>query len=393
MNAWKIKYSELFSLSIQQPFYENGICKKITTDPNPDFLLVPTAECQELMKRLDFVFRPVARQAGCIVLANTTTNSSNDTILRFATMAGGKLSFWMVLQNPELINYNNLPVTSDRNKIWYFSNEISDAGAPRNDLHLSIDTAGVDGANDLVRISSQTYHYHHSSVVTPHSAFVKHLLTESLVPAKTIVNQSGQADISFDLSSLPQGKCKLIISGADIDHFYYVGLSAPMSVFGVIEILLSPTLDTNYRMLEAGNVLTTFRPFYTIQFNNRRTLWRYTIVLEKNNPIYVAMQSMSAAERTTFVDHFRIISENDSGITFTQSLFNDTVFEFVSDSVIDLKEKYVSSSTSEGLRLTLKKNEGIFGEAVVRDYLPFPSNGLINGLDDPIIYSDIFLTI
>jgi hypothetical protein len=122
-------------------------------------------------------------------------------------------------------------------------------------------------------------------------------------------------------------------------------------------------------------------------------LWRYTIVLEKNNPIYIAMQAMSPGERTTFVNHFKIVSTNDTNITFTQSSVNDTTFEFVSGNVITLQEKYVSSLDGKGLRLTLKKNEGIAGEAIVRDYLPFPSNVLIDALNDPTIYSDIFLTI
>lgn len=394
MSGLQIKYKELFNLSIQQPFYENGICKKFTSDPVNDFLLIPTAECQKLINRLGFVFRPVSRQAGCIVLADTSTNSSSETVLRYATKEGEKLSFWMILQNPDLLNYNNLPLTNDQNKIWYFSNEISDAGAPRNNLHLTGDAAGADAVNDLVKTSSANFNYHHGSVVAPHSAFVKHLLTEMMLPAKTIVNQAGQSDISFDLSSLPQGKCKLIISGVDVDHFYYMGLSVPSTLFGVVEILLSPSLEPNYKMLETGNVITTFRPFYTIQFNNRKTIWRYTIELERNSPIYTAMQAMTPVERNDFVNHFKVISENDASITFTRSLFNDTIFEFVSDNAIALKEKYNSSSTSEILRLTLKKNEGILGsEAMVRDYLPFPSNGLIDGLNDPTIYSDIFLTI
>lgn len=392
MSGWKIKYSELFSLSIQQSFYENGICKKNTADSQPDFLILSTLECQELMKRLDFVFRPVARQAGCIVLSRTTANSTNDTVLRFPSNADGKLSFWMILQNPDLLTFNNLPARSEPDKIWYFSNEVTDVGVPRNNLHLSTDATGVNSANDLIKTSSPDYHFHHGSVVTPHSAFVKHLTTGSLVPAKTIVNQAGQAYLSFDLSSLPLGKCKLIISGADVDNFYYMG-STSLSVFGVVEIFLSPSLDANYRTVETGNVLTTVRPFYTIQFNNRKTLWRYTIVLEKNNPIYIAMQAMSPGERTSFVNHFKIVSTNDTNITFTQSLVNDTTFEFVSGNVITLQEKYVSSLDGKGLRLTLKKNEGIAGESIVRDYLPFPSNVLIDALNDPTIYSDIFLTI
>ena len=393
MSGLQIKYSELFSLSVEQPFYENGICRKFTTDPEPDLLLVPTSECRELMKRLDTVFRPVARQAGCTVFSHTVTNSAGDTLLRFPIKPSDKLSFWMILQNPDLLNFNNLPVRNDRDKIYYFSNQSGDAAAPRNHLHLSVDAGGVIGTNDIVKKSSADYYFHHTSNVTAGTVVVKHLLTGFEIAPKSIVNQTGGADLYFDLSALPSGKCKLIISGTDKDNFYYLGLTEPSSIFGVIEIVLSPLPIANYRAVEAGDILTTIRPFYSIQFNNRKTLWRYTIVLDKNNPLYLAMQAMSPADRTIFIDHFKIIT-NDTGISFTQSSANDTVFEFVSNSVIALREKYISSTlTGKGLSITLKKNEGIAGEAVIREYLPFPPTGTIDALNDPTIYSDIFITI
>ena len=387
MSGIQLKYKELFSLSIQQPFYENGIYKKSSVEPFNDFLLVPTDECQKLMNKLGLVFKSVALQGGCIVLAGTSSNTSNETVLRYAGKESDKLSFWLILQNPDFLNYNDLPLTNDADKIWYFSNEITDPGAPRNNLHLSIDTAGVDAANDRVKKSSSNYNYHHGSVINPHSAFVKHLLTETMVPARTIINYAGQADISFDLSSLPVGKCKLIINGADVDHFYYIGTSAPSVAFGVIEILLSSSLEPNYRLLETGKVITRFRPLYTIRFNNRKTIWRYTIELGKNSALYLELKAMTTAERDDFIDHFKI-STNDSNINFSQTHFNDTIVEFKSDHVIQVREKYISSSEKKTLQLKLKRND-----TVVRDYLPFPSNGLINGSNAPTIFSDIFITL
>lgn len=296
-------------------------------------------------------------------------------------------------QNPSLLSFSSLPVRIEPGKIFYFSNQLADGAAPRNDLHLSIDPSGVIGANDLVNTSFANYSFHNASIVPAGAAVVRHLLTGAQMTPKSIVSQSGQSDLLFDLSSLPPGKCKLIISGTDKDNFYYMGLSAPLSVFGVVEISLSSVLGANYRVLETGAVLLPARPFYTIRFNNRKTLWRYTIVLEKNNPLYVAMQAMSPADKATFISHLKIIT-NDTGISFTQSLANDTIFEFISNSAIALQEKYISSSSSgKGLCLTLKKNEGIAGEGVVRDFLPFPPAGMIDALNDPTIYSDLFLTI
>ncbi len=184
-----------------------------------------------------------------------------------------------------------------------------------------------------------------------------------------------------------------MINASDKDIFYYMGLSAAPKIFGVIEISLADLLQANYRVLEPGSILISDRPVYKVQFNNRKTLWRYSIVLEKNNALYTALQGMTPVERANFLDHFKIIT-NDSSISFTRASSTDTVFEFLSDNPIPLQEKYFSSSVAnKGLCLTLKKNEGIAGEAIVKDFLPFPSVGLIDALNDPTIYSDVFLTI
>lgn len=393
MSGLKIKYSELFSLSVEQLFYENRICKKYKTDPLTDIRFVPTPECMQLMKRFDFVFRRVMEKGGFVVLANTFTNSTGDTVLRFPVKNDIKLSFWMLLENSALLNFNDLPVITDSAAIYYFSNQLSDAAAPRTSLHISVDSAGVDGNNDLIKRSFSDYRFHHTAMVVAGTAFIRHLLTGAQMEPRTIVNQSGESDLYFDLSSFPSGKCKLVINASDKDLFYHIGVSAASKVFGVIEISLADLLQANYRVLEPGSILTADRPVYKVQFNNRKTLWRYTIVLEKSHPIYIAMLAMTPVERTNFLDHFKIIT-NDSAISFTRASSTDTVFEFVSDNPIPLQEKYLSSSiANKGLCLTLKKNEGMPGEAIVRDFLPFPSGSVIDALNDPTIYSDIFLTI
>jgi hypothetical protein len=393
MSGLQIKYLELFSLSVRPLFYENQVCRKFTTTPLPDLIIEPTPECREIMGRLDMVYRTIAGQGRFIVLSHIRVNSGGDNALRFPVRNGDKLSFRMTVQHPEWFNFNDLPVQQDPSRIYYFSNQLSDGGAPRDNLHISAAATGVSGAHDLVKSSTSNYQFHHTGVVTPGTAAVKHLLTGILVSPKNIVTQSGQSDLYFDLSALPSGKCTLLINAAEKDRFYYTGAAAPGPLFGIIEISLSALLDANYRTVEVDDVLAPARPLYTLQFNNRKTFWRYTIVMEKHNPLYLAMLAMTPAEKNTFLDHFKIVT-NDAAISFTQVSVNDTVFEFLSDNVVALQEKYLSSSVAgKGLRLTLKKNAGIAGDAVVRDYLPFPSTGSIDALNDPTIYSDIFLTI
>jgi len=393
MSGWQIKYKELFSLSIEQLFYTNGLYNGNQSTPIPDLQVVPTPECISFMKRRDFLFRTVPGQAGFIVLSNVRSNSMGDDVLRFPVKNTDKLSFWMILKNTDLLSFDDLPVRNDPGRIYYFNNNLSDAGALRNNLHISVGVSGVNSTTDSIKKSGSDYLFHHNAVVNADTAFVRHIITGLQLAPKTIINQLGESDLYFDLSSIPSGKCKLMINASEKDSFYYLGSLPSQPIFGIIEISLSTLLEANYRVVEPADILSPARPLYKIRFNNRKTLWRYSINLEKNNPLYVSMQTMTPAERTDFISHIKITT-NDNGITFSQVAANDTVFEFVSDAPISLQEKYFSSTlTAKVLCLTLKKNTGIAGEAVVKDYLPFPSTGSVNALSDPLIYSDIFLTL
>ncbi len=400
MNGLQVKYKELLSLSVQQLFYQNGFCKKYSTSPTTDFVLVPTPECTTLMQRVDLVFRNTDQNAGMIVLGRVLgKNGGGDDLLRFPVRTDDKLSFWILLRNPAVFNFDVLPVLSDTSKTFYFSNQVADLVAPRKGLHISSLSAGVDPVSDRIKKSGSDYAYHHSATVAAGDAVVKHTLSGVEVEARAFVNQSGASDLFFDLRSLPLGCCKLFINHIDVEDFYHTGNDVPQGLFGVIEIALSPSISSNYRVVEPDRSLTATRPFYNLTFVNRSTLWRYTLNLEKNSPLYLEMSALPPLQQTEFRNQLNIVT-NDAAITFTQTAVNadGTSFEFVSDNVIALQEKYISSSsvTKDTLSLTLKKyigNADPAKEAPVKTNLQCPATGAINAINDPIIYSDIFLTL
>jgi hypothetical protein len=398
MNGLQVKYTELLSLRVEQPFYINSYCKKYNAIPEPDFILMPTYECIDTMKRLDLICRNTDENAGLTVFSSVHgKNMGGDNLLRFLPLNGDKLSFWMIIKNPALINFNILPVAVDNSKLFYFSNQVTDLGALRNNLHLTIASAGVNEINDTVIRKNAGYTYHHGAIVAPGTAVVKHVLTGIEMKASSIINQIGSADIYFDLSDLPQGNCKLFINLVETDAFYYLGKNVPQQVFGVIEFSLANTLNANYRIVEADRSLLPARPFYTVHFINRPTLWRYIVELHTNSPLYLEMNALSAPDKTDFINRLNILS-NDAAITFSQTAASPdgTSFEFVSNSAVALQEKYISSSsvTKDTLSLTLKKYIGTPAkEAAVKTDLQCPSTGSINAINNPVIYSDIFLTI
>jgi|GEM_PF-351919 len=397
MNDLHIKYAELLTIRIEQPFYANKFCKNYSTTPTPDFVLIPTAECLDTMKRLDYICRNTKENAGLIIFSRVLgKNAAGDDLLRFTPPMGSKLSFWILLQNSSAINFNQLPISIDPEKIFYFSNQVNDAGALRHNLHLTSTAAGVDEIADIVFIRKASYYYRHGAVVTASTAVVKHTLTGIEVEPKTIVSQSASADLYFELLPMPQGHCKLFINHIEEDAFYYMGAGAPQKVFGAIELVLSDLLDANYRVAESDKSLTSVRPAYVLHFINRATLWRYTLELKPNSPLFIEMETLAPADKTDYINRLNILT-NDAAITFSQTSASPdgTNFQFVSNTAVALQEKYFSSSsvTKDTLSLTLKKYIGIPAEAVVRTDLQCPSTGGINAINNPDIYSDILLTI
>ncbi|NTW69480.1 MAG: hypothetical protein HGB23_06460 [Chlorobiaceae bacterium] len=393
MEQFTCKYAELASVSIQQPYYTNGICKKYQVNPVPDFELVPTNDCQTIMKRLDVLFRIDARSGGFIVLARIQVDTGSDAVLRFPPQTGDTLTFWMKLRQPALLNFDELSTATDNSSLYYFTNQQDDTLALRSNLHLSSDSSGVSGADAVTR-SEINYRYHHTSEVSAGEAKVMHILSGREVTADSIVNQSGQSDLLFILNDLPVGKCQLIIAGSIKDEFYNIGQPA-FRPFGVIELSLADTLESNYRIVESDRSLTTSRPAYSILFRNRKTYWRYTIHLQPSSTLYLEMAALSALDKVDFLSKLNITA-NDTTITFTRLSATDTAVVFVSDTDLSLQEQY-SSTTSvkhDPLCLSLKKYIGDMAkEAVVRSDLPYPQTALIDATALPAIYSDIFLTL
>lgn len=393
MDVLRIKYIEVLSLSVEQLFYQNRICPKYKVEPSLDLEIVPTEESLSTMKRFDWLFRKDDTKGGIIILGRTMGKLGANEVLRSSLLKGDKLTFLLVLKRPNLFNFNDLTFLT-KDQIYYFSNKISDGGAPRHNLHLSIDPIGVTGINDIKKKATTLFRYHHGAHVAIGSEKVRHVLTGAEVVAKSLINQSGQADLIYDLSVLPTGLCELIVNNVVTDEFYYLGTNSN-PLFGVVELVLDPSLPANYRILETPNTIIPEKPSFKILINNRPTYWRYTIKLQANSPLYLEIASLSPSDKTDFLNRLNIVS-NDTSILFHKLSASETDFVFVSDNPIVFQEAYFSSSslTNEILSISLKKYIGnITKEAVVKTDLPFPTTSLINTTSLPTIYSDTFITI
>jgi len=391
-----VKYSELVTLQVMQLFYSNQICASYQATPKLDFTILPTAECMAFMKAKNMVFKNTDTTGGFVVMACTSgKNMAGNDLLRNAVTNSDKLSFFILLQNPELVNFDTLPTQLNTSNIYYFSNQVKDLAAARNNLHLTKNAAGVDGNVDQLKKSSANYTFSFAGVITASSAKVKHLLTGAIVTARSVIVQGAQSDITFDLSSLSSGCCQLLVNNIVTDTFYFLGSMANQQVFGVIELSLSASLSANYRIVEPDRSLVPARPNCVVLFKNRQTVWRYTIQLQTNSPLYLEMAKLTPVQKTDFIKQLAI-SSNDTTIKFKLASSADLSLVFVSMSNIALFEKYTSSTsvTKDPLIITLSKYTKTPAKtAVVKTSLPYPSTAIIDSGSLPTIYSDVFITL
>jgi len=385
------RYLTWATLTVRQPFYADGLARKHDLQADLDFDIAPTAECDDTMRRLDLIFRRSDRTAGATVLGRVLgKNAAADDLVRFTPRSADKLTFWMRLRNPDVINFDDLPTQLDSARIYYFTNQRQDAGAARDDLHLSSAANGVDANQDRIARSMESYTFHHNAEVAPGAAKVTHLLTGTELAPTSIANKSGQSDLAFDLHALPLGRCELAIGGVVKDTFYFLPSSEPQQ-FGLIELVLGSALDANYRIVEADRSLTSARPVYSIRFANRKTRWRYTVSVSPSGPLATDMAGLSDADKAAYLSHLNVTT-NDTAITFAPATANDRLLVFVSNGDIALREQYISSSQQKPLALSLVKNAGS-GNDVVRSDLPYPLTSSIDARTAPPVYSDTFLTI
>ena len=164
MSSLQLKYTELCSVLIEQPFYENNYCKSFSVVPSLDFDIVPSAECVLTMQKLNIIYRRTLYNNGFLLLARVTgKNLSDNDLLRFPPAKTDKLTFNLILTNPDLLAFDDLPVQINKNEVFYFSNSNNDVTAVRDRLHLTDIDSGVQWPNDSIVIAGNFYRYQHAA--------------------------------------------------------------------------------------------------------------------------------------------------------------------------------------------------------------------------------------
>lgn len=324
----KILYKRLLDLELWHDYYlgQPNLAQLLPSnyDISDILVLVPTPDCQRVLQSLRWKFR--AQRQGATIFAEVEPVDTGRFRTKVLLDRLYQLTFWLVVREPSFANFTNLPFTSLRNQIYYFSN-LSD-NEQSNTLFLTQALSPYRQnqfyqVGQLVTHNNQTWEAIRDRTSTtdnpspddwealPSTQYVSQLdqlprqglfytyLAPSANPDEELrfmlmnVNQQKSFEDSFTVPKthragdaiavtlnfppLPPSRYKLLLQGNSIDDFVLADSMSSYSAWGIVEIVLNPSLvPSAFALIQPNDGQTVIQPrTYVIRFKNRATHWRY----------------------------------------------------------------------------------------------------------------------
>ncbi len=285
--------------------------------------IVPTSDCLRVLRNLRWVFRSHGR--GATIFANVDEVTPGNFKTQVPINQPYRLTFWLMVRDRYFANFTNLPLSPTQNQIYYFSNLSDNQGhalfltqplpmyKANTEYHLGqLVTRNGKTLEALKYLASASPTPDPADWATlPGSQYVSDLdrlpcqsplrtqVLPSVNPGETfhlrLVDVNGQETFTFEdtvptnhppgaslsvslnFSNQIPGRYRLTLNGMQVDEFVLIDSMAARNAFGLIEIVLNPSLvPPAFALLEASNGQTLIRPkIYVMRFKNRATRWRY----------------------------------------------------------------------------------------------------------------------
>ncbi|AFY99495.1 hypothetical protein [Calothrix sp. PCC 6303] len=327
----KILYKQILNLELWHDYYlgqqDPHTFALADYDISETLALVPTTNCQQVLKNLRWIFR--LQPHGASIFASVEEVTPDDSKTNFPTQIPVKrperLTFWLVVRDRYFANFTNLPLTAPRHQIYYFSNRSGNQGhalfltqplpvyTSNTTYHLGqlvthenhtlevlrdrTNVTTIPDANDWDILPSSQYvseldrlpqqeasKMYNIPEANPGDRFRFTLIDaneqetfalEVVAPNKHIPGDAIAVSINFP-NQIP-GCYQLRLNNIQVDKFILCEQAIAHNAFALVEIVLNQNLVSpafSLLKFEAGK--TFIQPkTYVIRFKNRATHWRY----------------------------------------------------------------------------------------------------------------------
>lgn len=249
------KYHRLFRIDLKHDYFADGVLRAYAIEPTP--------YTQQLMRQYDLRLQNHAE--GITIYCGLEEGESMTAKLSDSH----NLCFLLKVQDPNFINYSDLPLLGQQGKKYYFSNidldEASDLPIKR--LQQASFVTGQDGLLVYPLYCQYELALGTKQAIFDLSGFGQNTFNQDelaewrFIPGETTPEPKAPLlELAFTKS--PWGKYELNISGEESLVFGVMSDNVMPSTFGMIEIM--PQTETFEQ--------------YEISFQARKTIWRYYII-------------------------------------------------------------------------------------------------------------------
>lgn len=345
----RIKYKALFTLEFIHPFYKSGKC--------PDIALIPSADCDALIKSLGLHFLPT--DFGGKLFAKVDDGDK----IKNPLPEGTKFTFLLKLQNRLFQNITDINLIRPAQSYYYFNNLAANLSASNDPLLVSNTTNKIVTDSDVMTFAAGSFSFTDNSTAATETGVLS-LTDAGETLSQTLNNSANIFNYSFDLNKASTGRVKFAIDGVEKSSFYSINSQELADLFGVVEVFNKSTLPAENLFQNADNSINTKN--YQIPFANRATKWRYII----NKQFNLSVNSVTVAKTNGTTINFGLASGAPAG-----------TFIAISNAPLKLTEEPVT-----GIKLTDNTNKVLIAN------LPNPPLNLVK-TEGSDTFSDILITI
>ncbi|QIR36409.1 hypothetical protein HCG51_06310 [Tolypothrix sp. PCC 7910] len=320
-------YKRLLNLELWHDYYLGQPDPPETLPTNYDIsstlTLVPTSDCLRSLRNLRWIFRPQSHGGSLFAQVAEVSPNVFKTVLKIDRPL--RLTFWLVVRDRYFANFTNLPLTTTRKQIYYFSNTSGNQGqalfltqplsayAANSEYRLGqlVSYAGKTLEALRFQAAANTIPNDSDWDTLPNSQYVSELdllprqglyrtyniananpgdrfrLTlvdvnqqetyalEATIPDRHIPGDDFAVNLNF-AGQIP-GRYRLLLNGSEVDDFVLFDPLTGKDAFALVEIAVnSNAVSTTFSLLQtnAGNTLIQPKT-YVIRYKNRSTRWRY----------------------------------------------------------------------------------------------------------------------
>jgi hypothetical protein len=376
----KIQFNSLFDVEILHNYYQSGHVQNLD--------IIPSVTCQRLLTNFGLLFKKTSK--GFTVLYEIIDESNGDSHPLKPITENVRFTFLLQSRNPYLVNFSDLPLQTPANHLFYLNNMNNN---PQNSkLLLSAKTSSeFVSSEDNLEFEPLIFHYQAASSSTSVNVKINDQWSNT-VTSETVAIVEGKLNFEVDLRRHGPGKFSLWVDDVEKKTFYASDELVGKNVFGLIDIFRDDRVPEDYQFTDPDNNHDVLAKTFTAKIDNRRTFWKYYVVLKYRTDIDPEDLSIEFLPQTENDNDNEDDTDSGNG-DFTTPFERKPPIErsdglmaipFISQAVLPLQENPIK-------KIQLKKTSSISSGIFSIKNLTNPSVATIIKSDADQFLSEIFI--